>query len=111
MDNRLRVSDWMRAARLALLHSGPDGVRVEPLARTLGVTKGGFYWHFRDRADRLDALVVEWEAEASLLSDALGSSDPAAGLGKILLEGGRRTTAGDRGEWPSDAQTFALRAL
>ena len=111
MDNRLSVSDWMRAARLALLHSGPDGVRVEPLARALGVTKGSFYWHFRDRADLLEALVVEWEAEASLLSDALGNSDPAAGLRKILLEVERRTHASERGEWPSDTAIFAWAAV
>ena len=111
MDNRLSVSEWMRAARLALLHSGPDGVRVEPLARALGVTKGSFYWHFRDRADLLEALVVEWEAEASLLSDALGNSDPAADLRKILLEVERRTHASERGEWPSDTAIFAWAAV
>ena len=111
MEVRLSVSDWMRAARLALLHSGPDGVRVEPLARALGVTKGSFYWHFRDRADLLEALVAEWEAEASLLSDALGSSDPAADLRKILLEVERRTHASERGEWPSDAAIFAWAAV
>jgi len=111
MEHRLSVSDWMRAARLALLNSGPDGVRVEPLARALGVTKGSFYWHFRDRADLLEALVAEWEAEASLLSDALGSSDPAADLRKILLEVERRTHASERGEWPSDAAIFAWAAV
>ena len=111
MDNRLGVTDWMRAARLALLHKGPNGVRVEPLARALGVTKGSFYWHFRDRADLLEALLAEWEAEASLLSDALGSSDPAADLRKILLEVERRTHASERGEWPSDAAIFAWAAV
>src|SRR6267143_5976057 len=111
MENRLSVSDWMRTARLALLHSGPDGVRVEPLARALGVTKGSFYWHFRDRADLLEALLEEWEAEASLLSGALGSSDPAADLRKILLEVERRTHASERGEWPSDAAIFAWAAV
>src|SRR6266513_2865281 len=89
MDNRLSVSDWMRAARLALLRSGPDG----------------------DRADLLEALVAEWEAEASLLSDALGTSDPAADLRKILLEVERRTHASERGEWPSDTAIFAWAAV
>jgi AcrR family transcriptional regulator len=111
MENRLSVSDWMQAARVALLHSGPDGVRVEPLARALGVTKGSFYWHFRDRADLLEALLAEWEAEVSLLSDAIGSADPAADLRKILLEVERRTHASERGEWPSDAAIFAWAAV
>ena len=71
MDDRLGKDDWLRAARRALLIRGPNGVRVEPLARDLGVTKGSFYWHFSDRDDLLEALLVEWEQETSLLSEAL----------------------------------------
>ena len=58
MVNRSRTgADWLKAARLALLHRGPDAVRVEPLARGLGVTKGSFYWHFKDRNALLEALL------------------------------------------------------
>ena len=74
----------MRAARLALLHRGADGVRVEVLAHELGVTKGSFYWHFRDRADLLEALLVEWEEETGLLTDALRQSNPRGQLPAIL---------------------------
>jgi hypothetical protein len=35
----------------------PDAVRIEPLARALGVTKGGFYWHFDDRRALLEELL------------------------------------------------------
>ena len=38
----------------ALADGGPDAVRVEPLARALGVTKGGFYWAFDGRQALLD---------------------------------------------------------
>src|SRR5262245_7462490 len=62
-------ADWLRAARLALRRRGPDAVRVEPLARALGVTKGSFYWHFRDRSDLLEALLKEWEDETGLLTE------------------------------------------
>ena len=40
---------------------GPDAVRIEPLAATLGVTKGGFYWHFPDRQALLDEMLDTWE--------------------------------------------------
>ena len=60
MEDRRTRDHWLRAARLALLHNGPEAVRVEPLARDLGVTKGSFYWHFRDRGALLEALLVEW---------------------------------------------------
>ena len=36
-------------------------MRVEVLARRLGVTKGGFYWHFDDRRELLDAILDRWE--------------------------------------------------
>jgi AcrR family transcriptional regulator len=41
-------------------------VRVEPLARLLKVTKGSFYWHFKDRADLLRAMLVAWRRQATL---------------------------------------------
>jgi CubicO group peptidase (beta-lactamase class C family)/AcrR family transcriptional regulator len=107
MDTRLGKSDWLRAARLALLHHGPDGVRVESLARDLGVTKGSFYWHFTDRSDLLEALLAEWEAESSLLIEGLNKTDPREALRGILDEVKRRTLASERGEWPSDVAIFA----
>jgi AcrR family transcriptional regulator len=36
-------------------------VRVESLARALGVTKGGFYGHFDDRNGLLDEMLDAWE--------------------------------------------------
>ncbi|MGH2476832.1 MAG: TetR/AcrR family transcriptional regulator [Candidatus Limnocylindrales bacterium] len=52
---------WIDAGLRALSAGGPDAVRVEPLARVLGVTKGGFYWHFDDRGGLLDAMLDTWE--------------------------------------------------
>lgn len=43
-----------------LAESGVDAVRVEPLAKQMKVTKGSFYWHFKDRRDLLDAILAEW---------------------------------------------------
>jgi len=53
--------DWIAAAFKALADGGADAVRVEPLARALGVTKGSFYWHFTDRNALLDAALDTWE--------------------------------------------------
>jgi len=111
MENRLDKSDWLRAARLALLHHGPDGVRVEPLARELGVTKGSFYWHFTDRAELLEALLAEWEAETNVFLENLGELDSHRALENILEEVKRRTLASERGEWPSDVAIFAWSAI
>ena len=40
---------------------GPDAVRIEVLAQTLGVSKGGFYWHFDDRRALLQEMLDTWE--------------------------------------------------
>ena len=63
MERDLEREDWLRAARLALLRGGVEAVRVEKLARDLDVTKGSFYWHFKDRDELLDLLLREWESE------------------------------------------------
>jgi AcrR family transcriptional regulator len=44
-----------------LAAGGPDAVRVEALAKTLGVTKGGFYGHFADRNALLEEMLDTWE--------------------------------------------------
>lgn len=52
---------WVRAATDSLAKEGINGVRVETLAKRCKVTKGSFYWHFRDRQDLLDALLQHWK--------------------------------------------------
>lgn len=54
-------SKWIDEGLRTLAAGGPDAVRIEPLARALGVTRGGFYWHFEDRAALLEAMLDTWE--------------------------------------------------
>ena len=54
-------SAWVNAALQALSVGGPDAVRVEALAVNLGVSKGGFYWHFADRQALLKEMLDSWE--------------------------------------------------
>ena len=51
---------WVAAGFAELARSGVEGVRVEVVAKNLGVTKGGFYRRFRDRAALLDAMLQNW---------------------------------------------------
>jgi AcrR family transcriptional regulator len=51
---------WVEAGFAELARSGVEGVRVEVLAKKLGVTKGGFYRRFADRAALLDAMLQRW---------------------------------------------------
>src|ERR1700756_3736501 len=51
---------WIEAGLTEIASSGVDGVRVEVLAKNLGVTKGGFYRRFRDRAALLKGMIEDW---------------------------------------------------
>jgi AcrR family transcriptional regulator len=52
---------WIEQGLLVLAEGGPGAVRVDALAKALGVTRGGFYWHFEDRAALLEEMLDEWE--------------------------------------------------
>ena len=56
---------WIEAATEVLVDHGIDSVRVDMLARELKVTRGSFYWHFRDREDLLRAVLQGWRAHAT----------------------------------------------
>ncbi|MGY1725340.1 TetR/AcrR family transcriptional regulator [Geodermatophilus sp. SYSU D01062] len=56
---------WVEQGLRALAEGGPDAVRVEVLAKDLGVTKGGFYGHFADRDALLEAMLDTWEREST----------------------------------------------
>jgi AcrR family transcriptional regulator len=77
---------WIRAAGRRLAEGGPRAIAVEALARDLGLTKGSFYWHFRDRAALLRALLADWAARSTqpLLQRLTGSApDPRSRLGRL----------------------------
>ena len=54
-------TSWIEEGLKALARGGPDAVRIEPLAQALGVSKGGFYWHFDDRRALLEEMLDTWE--------------------------------------------------
>src|SRR5919106_49122 len=53
-------ASWIDEGLRALAAGGPDAVRIEALARALGVSKGGFYWHFDGRPALLEELLDAW---------------------------------------------------
>jgi len=55
---------WVEEGLRALADGGPAAVRVEALAKQLGVTKGGFYGYFADRDALLEAMLDAWERES-----------------------------------------------
>jgi AcrR family transcriptional regulator len=74
---------WVDAALQALAAGGPDAVRVEALAVRLGVSKGGFYWHFTDRPALLEEMLDTWEKTGTEDIIALVDSQPADPRAKV----------------------------
>jgi AcrR family transcriptional regulator len=75
----LSREEWLVAAVEDLRRGGVEAVRVESLARTLGVTKGSFYWHFRDRGELLEAILSRWEEETDWLTAGASTAETPRG--------------------------------
>lgn len=52
--------DWLAAAIGIFIEDGIDAVRITRLADALSVTRGSFYWHFKDRDELLAGIVAFW---------------------------------------------------
>ncbi|MBR1201017.1 TetR/AcrR family transcriptional regulator [Bradyrhizobium sp. AUGA SZCCT0240] len=59
-DATCKDRTWIEAGMAEIARTGVEGVRVEVLAKNLGVTKGGFYRRFKDRAALLDGMLQNW---------------------------------------------------
>jgi len=59
-SSRLTREDWIDAAWAALSEGSIDTVKVDRLAKRLNVTRGSFYWHFKNREDLIEAVVDRW---------------------------------------------------
>ena len=62
-NRRVSKSDWLEAGLAALAAGGVHSVRVDVLAKQLGVARSGFYWHFKNRGELLAAMFDYWTRE------------------------------------------------
>lgn len=68
---------WIEEGLQTLAGGGLDAVRIEALAKRLGVTKGGFYGFFADREALLQAMLDRWERES--IHDVIESIESEGG--------------------------------
>jgi AcrR family transcriptional regulator len=74
---------WIEAGMRALADGGVAAVRVEVLAKTLGVTKGSFYWQLSDRQALLEAMLDAWET--TYVDDVIRQVESVGGDGRARL--------------------------
>jgi AcrR family transcriptional regulator len=60
--SKLGRQDWLTIGIQILIEKGIEAVKVDPLAKLLNVTRGSFYWHFKNRDDLLEEILREWES-------------------------------------------------
>lgn len=70
---------WLEAGLAALAKGGLAALRIDPIAREIGLTKGSFYHHFPSREAYVEALLEHWEAQSTQRIIALAESAPTLG--------------------------------
>jgi AcrR family transcriptional regulator len=78
-----RGENWIEAGFAEIARSGVEGVRVEVLAKNLGVTKGGFYRRFKDRAALLAGMLQSWRAGRIAAIEQQASLDGASARDRL----------------------------
>jgi AcrR family transcriptional regulator len=61
MTKRLSKSAWLRHGLLTLAGEGHNGLKAGAMAARLGVSRGSFYWHFKDIDDFRTQLLAAWQ--------------------------------------------------
>jgi len=81
---RLSPQDWLAAAEKRLISGGIDSVKIGLLAKDLGVTRGSFYWHFKDRGHLLDVMLASWHSFSLGIFDDLLLKEGSCGMDEFL---------------------------
>jgi len=66
MKPKLTRENWLEFSLDLLIKEGNAKLRIDTLVKSMGVTKGSFYWHFKDRDDFILKLVEHWTLISTL---------------------------------------------
>jgi len=78
MSDRLTKSDWIDHGLRTLANEGANALKVGPMATTLKVSRGSFYWHFRDIADFRSQILRSWQERMTdqVIQEVAGKAEP-----------------------------------
>ncbi len=65
MTERLTKNDWLDYGLEVLAANGAEALKAEPLAKSLGVSRGSFYWHFKDMQDFHQVLLARYQSRTT----------------------------------------------
>ena len=66
-NRRVSTEQWLVKALDALESKGVEAVKIERLAKSLNISRSGFYWHFKNRQDLLEQLLDYWGREYTVV--------------------------------------------
>jgi AcrR family transcriptional regulator len=111
MSDRLTKLDWIRHGLRTLASEGPSALRVEPMATKLKVSRGSFYWHFRDIADFRMQLLQSWQERLTdqVIHDLDAHSAVPDRLKRLMQQAfcGRRNLDGAIRSWAAEDKDVA----
>ena len=78
MKKRITKKSWLKEGLDVLANLGAEKLTIDTLCIQLGVTKGSFYHHFKNRQNFIESLLAYWEEVNTLavikLSEGLGDT-------------------------------------
>jgi len=75
MADQLSAKDWLDQGLKVLAQRGFTALKADPLAKSMGVSRGSFYWHFADIGAFHAAILKYWrEVAAEQIIDGLEST-------------------------------------
>lgn len=83
MSERLTKSAWLGHGLHVIAEKGAGGLKVGPMAKGLGVSRGSFYWHFADLAAFERDIIDAWEDTTT--SQVIDATDPSGGRPALEL--------------------------
>jgi AcrR family transcriptional regulator len=111
MHDRLTKADWIRRGLRTLASEGANALKVGPMATKLKVSRGSFYWHFRDIADFRAQLLAGWQARTTdRVIEDLEERDEPDRLRRLLQRafgGGRRSLDRAIRSWAAEDEDVA----
>ncbi len=86
MKTRLKKTDWVIYALKELAKYGHSNLTAQNLAQKLGVSRGSFYWHFKDVRDFEECVLQEWKniSTEQIISDLRADTNPETRLTALL---------------------------
>ncbi|MDJ0777145.1 MAG: TetR/AcrR family transcriptional regulator [Gammaproteobacteria bacterium] len=85
METRYNIEDWLDGALEALARKGPQAITIQQLCEFLGVSRGSFYWHFKNRDTFIEKLMDFWiDKTTNAIADAVRNLDGPA-VDKLLF--------------------------